>query len=94
MAANGSEEGGVAVEFDCGLGGARLHEWVLGRDGAFDGTVADRLAGPDREVREDFMSTGAVLAGRGTLELQLMRTQQGAEALHLRYRVPARQEGE
>jgi dihydrofolate reductase len=43
-----------------GDGGHRLHEWALGND-------ADRT-GPDREVFEEMMSTGAVLAGRGTFE--------------------------
>ena len=42
-----------------GDGGERLHEWV--------GGVSDvqQLDGADREVLVDFLSTGAVLAGRG-----------------------------
>jgi dihydrofolate reductase len=44
-----------------GDGGERLHEW-----GA-TGNV-EELDGADREVMEDFLSTGAVIAGRGTFE--------------------------
>ncbi|GAB2821978.1 dihydrofolate reductase family protein [Actinoallomurus bryophytorum] len=44
-----------------GDGGERLHEWVVGGDG-------EQLDGGDREVLDDFLSTGAVLAGRGTFE--------------------------
>jgi dihydrofolate reductase len=47
----------------------RLHEWL------FPGPVGDdieaaigRLAGANRQVYEEFMSTGAVVAGRGTFE--------------------------
>ena len=43
-----------------GDGGHRLHEWALGAD-------ADRTDA-DRQVLEEFLSTGAVLAGRGTFE--------------------------
>jgi dihydrofolate reductase len=50
-----------------GDGGERLHEW------AFTGTEADhkkvdRPAGANGEVWEEMMSTGAVVAGRGTVE--------------------------
>lgn len=47
----------------------RLHEWL------FPGPVGDdieaavgRLRGPNRQVYDEFMSTGAVVAGRGTFE--------------------------
>ena len=50
-----------------GDGGHRLHEWALGTD-ADHGQALEHLTGPDREVFEEFMSTGAVLAGRGTFE--------------------------
>jgi dihydrofolate reductase len=43
-----------------GDGGHRLHEWALGADA--DQTEADR------EVVDESLSTGAVLAGRGTFE--------------------------
>jgi dihydrofolate reductase len=41
-----------------GDGGHRLHEWVF----------ADDLSGVNRQVADEFMSTGAVVAGRGTFE--------------------------
>jgi dihydrofolate reductase len=44
-----------------GDGGERLHEWVLGGN-------LDEVEGPDRAVVDEFMATGAVLAGRGTFE--------------------------
>jgi dihydrofolate reductase len=44
-----------------GDGGERLHEWTAGGD-------AEQLDGGDREILDDFLSTGAVLAGRGTFE--------------------------
>ena len=49
--------------FENGLGdgGDRLHEWVLGMP-------MDQLEGPDGEVAREFMTTGSVLAGRGTFE--------------------------
>lgn len=52
-----------------GDGGDQLHEWVFpGLEGGdFEGAVT-RLTGVNREVYDDFMSTGAVLAGRGTFE--------------------------
>jgi dihydrofolate reductase len=54
-----------------GDGGHRLHEWALGDDAVRTrghGQALDHLAGADREVFEEMMSTGAVLAGRGTFE--------------------------
>lgn len=66
-----------------GDGGERLHEWVFGagRSPADDqaewfgdhgvhdgGSVADRLTGVDRQVWDESMATGSVLAGRGTFE--------------------------
>jgi len=52
-----------------GDGGDRLHEWVFpgAEGGDFDAAVA-RLRGVNRQVYDEFMSTGAVLAGRGTFE--------------------------
>ncbi|HEY1569592.1 MAG TPA: dihydrofolate reductase family protein, partial [Solirubrobacteraceae bacterium] len=42
-----------------GDGGRRLHEWLF----------ADEAGGPvNRQVVDEFMSTGAVVAGRGTVE--------------------------
>ena len=47
----------------------RLHEWVFpGADaGDFEAAVA-RLQGVNRQIYDEFMSTGAVIAGRGTFE--------------------------
>ena len=45
-----------------GEGGERLHEWALGIDGV------QQLDDADHAVLDDFLSTGAVLAGRGTFE--------------------------
>lgn len=51
-----------------GDGGQRLHEWVL-PDGAGDHKAAARpLGGVNRQVYDEFMATGAVIAGRGTFE--------------------------
>jgi dihydrofolate reductase len=44
-----------------GDGGERLHEWALD-------VPADQLADADREVIDESLTTGAVLAGRGTFE--------------------------
>src|SRR5687767_1329199 len=52
-----------------GDGGDRLHEWVFpgAEGGDFEAAVA-RLRGVNRQVYDEFMSTGAVVAGRGTFE--------------------------
>jgi dihydrofolate reductase len=50
-----------------GDGGHRLHEWVLTGADAGPGGVGD-LAGVDGQVVDEFMATGAVVAGRGTFE--------------------------
>ena len=51
-----------------GDGGDRLHTWVFpGADGDLDAAVA-RLRGVNRQIYDEFMSTGAVVAGRGTFE--------------------------
>ena len=53
-----------------GDGGHRLHEWVFPGaedDDDFEVAVA-RLRGVNRQIYDEFMSTGAVLAGRGTFE--------------------------
>lgn len=46
----------------------RLHEWFLSGAGADYKGVSGRLAGVNGEVWEEMMSTGAVVAGRGTFE--------------------------
>ena len=62
---------GPNVRPDNGLGdtGERLHEWVFpgAEGGDFEAAVA-RLRGVNRQVYDEFMSTGAVVAGRGTFE--------------------------
>ena len=51
-----------------GDGGDRLHKWVF-PDAEYDlETVASRLRGANRQVYDEFMSTGAVVAGRGTFD--------------------------
>jgi dihydrofolate reductase len=52
-----------------GDGGERLHEWVFpgAKGGDFEAAVA-RLRGVNRQIYDEFMSTGAVVAGRGTFE--------------------------
>ena len=47
----------------------RLHEWVFpgGDNGDMEAAVA-RLAGVNRQIYDEFMATGAVVAGRGTFE--------------------------
>src|SRR5215212_1948469 len=53
-----------------GDGGHRLHEWVFPGaedDDDFEAAVG-RLRGVNRQIYDEFMSTGAILAGRGTFE--------------------------
>jgi dihydrofolate reductase len=53
-----------------GDGGERLHEWVLPGGGGVDDLDAIRRSGTvNGKVVDEFMSTGAVVAGRGTFEL-------------------------
>ena len=52
-----------------GDGGERLHEWVFpGAEGGDFDAAAARLRGVNRLIYDEFMSTGAVVAGRGTFE--------------------------
>ena len=51
-----------------GDGGHRLHEWALTGADADDERAFRRLAGANRRVVDEFMATGAVVAGRGTFE--------------------------
>jgi dihydrofolate reductase len=51
-----------------GDGGHRLHEWVLPDADASHREIPDTVAGVNRQVVDEFMSTGAVVAGRGTFE--------------------------
>ena len=52
-----------------GDGGERLHEWILTGSPSEEGGLPARPEGVDGEVVDEFMSTGAVLAGRHTFEL-------------------------
>ena len=52
-----------------GDGGDRLHEWVFpGAEGGDFDAASERLRGVNRQIYDEFMSTGAVVAGRGTFE--------------------------
>ncbi len=51
-----------------GDGGDRLHTWLF-PDAEDDlETIVARLRGVNRQIYDEFMSTGAVVAGRGTFE--------------------------
>ena len=51
-----------------GDGGERLHEWVFPSSEADHKTAVAQLRGVNRQIYDEFMSTGAVVAGRGTFE--------------------------
>jgi dihydrofolate reductase len=51
-----------------GDGGHRLHEWFLTGGDADHKAVSGRLGGINGQVVDEFMATGAVVAGRGTFE--------------------------
>jgi dihydrofolate reductase len=51
-----------------GDGGHRLHEWAM-TGGDVDLDAIRRSGGANGEVIDEFMSTGATVAGRGTFEL-------------------------
>jgi dihydrofolate reductase len=51
-----------------GDGGHRLHEWFLTGSNADHKAISGRLAGVNGQVVDEFMATGAVVAGRGTVE--------------------------
>jgi dihydrofolate reductase len=52
-----------------GDGGERLHEWVLTAPGTGGSGVPELVSGGvNGQVVEEFMATGAVVAGRGTFE--------------------------
>ena len=50
-----------------GDGGLRLHEWLMG-SGRVDVEAIRRSGGGNGKIVDEFMSTGAVVAGRGTFE--------------------------
>ena len=51
-----------------GDGGERLHEWAFAGAPAQESGMPARPEGVDGEVYDEMMSTGAVVAGRGTFE--------------------------
>jgi len=51
-----------------GDGGDRLHEWAMTSAGAGLEGLRSRSDGVNGQVIDEFMSTGAVVAGRGTFE--------------------------
>jgi dihydrofolate reductase len=51
-----------------GDGGLRLHEWLWDGGSAGPSGVPGRPSGANGQVYDEFMSTGAVVAGRGTFE--------------------------
>jgi dihydrofolate reductase len=51
-----------------GDGGHRLHEWFPTGADADRKAISGRLAGVNGQVVDEFMATGAVVAGRGTFE--------------------------
>jgi dihydrofolate reductase len=51
-----------------GDGGGRLHEWIFAGAPTDQGGVPGRPAGVNGEVMDEVMATGAVVAGRGTVE--------------------------
>ena len=51
-----------------GDGGHRLHEWALAGSGTGREAMGLRRSGVNGQVVDEFMSTGAVVAGRGTFE--------------------------
>ena len=57
-----------SVDNGLGDGGERLHEWVFAGTGAESSGVPRRPPGVNGEVFDEMMSTGAVVAGRGTAE--------------------------
>jgi len=57
-----------SVENGLGDGGERLHEWVFAGAPADESGMPGRPPGADGEVFDEMISTGAVVAGRGTVE--------------------------
>src|SRR5205814_6175953 len=51
-----------------GDGGERLHDWFTTGDGVVNLEAISRLGGVNGKVVDEMMSTGAVVAGRGTFE--------------------------
>jgi dihydrofolate reductase len=56
------------VDNGLGDGGERLHEWVVSQQPNNDRLPISRPSGVNGQIFDEFMSTGAVVAGRGTFE--------------------------
>ncbi len=56
------------VDNGLGDGGERLHEWVFEGNAADGPSSIEVLGDVNQQVVDEFMSTGAVVAGRGTFE--------------------------
>ena len=52
-----------------GEGGERLHEWMHLSDADPDSGIRGRPAGINGQLFDEFMATGAVVAGRGCADL-------------------------
>lgn len=62
----------VTVENGLGDEGERLHEWIFpgaAVPGHGGDTTPQALTGANKQVVDEFMSTGAVVTGRGTFEM-------------------------
>lgn len=59
----------ATIENPLGDGGDRLHNWIFPIAAADHHQAAEQqLSGVNRQIYDEFMSTGAVVAGRGTFE--------------------------
>jgi len=59
----------ATIENPLGDGGARLHDWIFPTVAADHHRAAEQqLSGVNRQLYDEIMSTGAVVAGRGTYE--------------------------
>src|SRR5882757_1032307 len=56
-----------SLENGLGDGGHRLHEWAMTGDGV-DLEATSRSGGANGKIVDEFMTTGAIVAGRGTFE--------------------------
>ena len=55
------------VDNGLGDGGMRLHDWIFAGAENFDDAVK-RLKGANRQIWDEVMATGAIVAGRGTFD--------------------------
>jgi dihydrofolate reductase len=57
-----------APEHGLGDGGLRLHQWLAAGGDVEDREAIRRLGGVNGKIVDEFLATGAVVAGRGTIE--------------------------